>query len=150
MYLIIKHYDQTHHQLPNEEPAGLIMKAKSFLDYVHKHGYHFTDKLSEIASERMQNANGTLHRWNCSDVFRELENMQIHDYGSCTLGDITYLANMAYADFFPEVLTDEHSCIKYAVAVAHDIDGYDGIVFSRWIADLIGNQTTDISWEKYV
>lgn len=148
MYLIVKHCQS--HDLPNEDTANLIMKAKSFLDYVHTNGYHFTEKLSDMASERMQNTNGTLHHWHCSDIVRELKNMGIEDCGHCTIGDITYLANMAYADFYPEVLTDEHTCIKYAVAVAHDIDGYEGIAFSRWIADLIGKHITNISWEQYI
>lgn len=74
----------------------------------------------------------------------------MNDIGKCTLGDITFLANMAYADFYPEVLTSENACIKYAIAVSKDPDGYEGIVFSRWIADLIGRKITSIDWEKYV
>lgn len=148
MYLIVKHCES--YDLPNEGSANLIMNAKSFLDYIHTNGYHFTEKLSDVASERMKNTDGSLHHWHCSDVVRELKNMGIEDYGHCTIGDITYLANMAYADFYPDVLTDEYACIKYAVAVAHDIDGYDGIAFSRWIADLIQKHITDISWEQYI
>ena len=43
------------------------------------------------------------------------------------------------ADFYPELL-NEHQCIKYAVAVANDKDGYTGIQFCRWVADVVGKK----------
>lgn len=64
-----------------------------------------------------------------------------------TLGDILYLANMAYADFYPKVIKTESDCVQYAIAVASDPDGYEGMAFCRWTADIIGNGVT-IDWEK--
>lgn len=61
--------------------------------------------------------------------------------------DVTYTANMAYADFYPELL-NEHQCIKYAVAVANDKDGYIGIQFCRWVADVVGKKE-NIDWDKF-
>ena len=64
-----------------------------------------------------------------------------------TIEDVTYTANMAYADFYPELL-NEHQCIKYAVAVANDKDGYTGIQFCRWMADVVGKKE-NIDWDKF-
>ena len=64
-----------------------------------------------------------------------------------TIGDFLYLANMAYADFYPAVVKTEEGCIKYALAVANDPDGYEGMPFCRWTADLIGTGR-QIDWEK--
>lgn len=64
-----------------------------------------------------------------------------------TIGDFLYLANMAYADFYPAVVKTEEDCIKYALAVANDPDGYEGMPFCRWTADLIGTGR-QIDWEK--
>lgn len=61
--------------------------------------------------------------------------------------DVTYTANMAYADFYPELL-NEHQCIKYAAAVANDKDGYTGIQFCRWMADIVGKKE-NIDWDKF-
>lgn len=61
--------------------------------------------------------------------------------------DVTYTANMAYADFYPELL-NEHQCIKYAAAVANDKDGYTGIQFCRWVADVVGKKE-NIDWDKF-
>lgn len=60
---------------------------------------------------------------------------------------ISYTANMAYADFYPELL-NEHQCIKYAAAVANDKDGYTGIQFCRWVADVVGKKE-NIDWNKF-
>lgn len=54
---------------------------------------------------------------------------------------------MAYADFYPELL-NEHQCIKYAAAVANDKDGYTGIQFCRWVADVAGKKE-NIDWDKF-
>ena len=64
-----------------------------------------------------------------------------------TIGDILYLANMAYADFYPKVIKTDSDCVQYAIAVASDPDGYEGMAFCRWTADIIGKGVT-IDWEK--
>lgn len=53
-----------------------------------------------------------------------------------TIHDVTYTVNMDYADFYPELLI-EHECVKYATVVANDEDGYEGIQFCRWVADVM-------------
>lgn len=50
-------------------------------------------------------------------------------------------------DFYPELL-NEHQCIKYAAAVANDKDGYTGIQFCRWVADVVGKKE-NIDWDKF-
>lgn len=66
-----------------------------------------------------------------------------------TTGDVTYAANMAYADFYPDPLKDEAACLRYAHKVANDPDGYDGMIFCRWTADAIG-KAIKLDWEKFV
>lgn len=136
--------------LPNEKVANLIMNASSFGEYIQRHGYHFTPELADCATKMLKNADRREHRWTSDQIRQQLTMHGLNDWGRCTLGDLTFLANMAYADFYPEVLPSEHACIKYAIAVAKDPDGYDGVAFSRWIADLIGNKVTTIDWELYV
>lgn len=51
------------------------------------------------------------------------------------------------ADFYPELL-NEHQCIKYAIAVANDKDGYIGIQFCRLMADVAGKKE-HIDWDKF-
>lgn len=64
-----------------------------------------------------------------------------------TIGDILYLANMAYSDFYQKVIKTESDCVQYAIAVDSDPDGYEGMAFCRWTEDIIGKGIT-IDWEK--
>lgn len=86
----------------------------------------------------MVNANGQQHSWTASQVKKSMESLGLSIPGKVTNGDVTYLANMYYADLYPDPLKDEASCLRAAYKVANDPDGYDGMIFCRWTADAIG------------
>lgn len=135
--------------LPYEQTANALMSAKGYSEYVKKHGYHFTDALAEHVSKMMENANGQQHTWTTSQVKKSMESLGLSIPGKVTTGDVTYAANMAYADFYPDPLKDEAACLRYAHKVANDPDGYDGMIFCRWTADAIG-KAIKLDWEKFV
>jgi hypothetical protein len=131
--------------------ARIEMSSKGYLDYIKKHGFHFTNSLVTEASKNMQNSDGTSHRW-APESFEATLNMyglKAANINNCTIADMCYLANMAYADGFYEGLPDaEKWCLKYAIKVADDIDGYEGMPFMRWLSDTIG-KNIKIDWTKY-
>lgn len=127
------------------EAARDVMDAHGYKEYIQKHGYHFTDRLSEYASRKMENSNGSEHSWTTEQVKEAVKDIP---HGA-TYGDMTYLANMAYSDFYPHVLGTVSGCLAYAKAVAEDRDGYEGLPFMRWIADLIGKKET-VNWVDFI
>ena len=127
--------------LPYEQTANALMSAKGYSGYAKKHGYHFTDALAEHVSKIMVNANGQQHSWTTSQVKKSMDKV--------TIGDVTYAANMAYADLYPDPLKDEAACLRYAYKIANDPDGYEGMIFCRWTADAIG-KAIKLDWEKFV
>lgn len=133
------------HGLPYETAARALMGASGYVGYAAKHGYHFTKQLAIWASQQMKNVDGSHHQWTVDEI-RLATNNEVIPKGT-TIGDVLYLANMAYADFYPKVIKTEEGCIQYALAVASDPDGYEGMAFCRWTADLIGKGAT-IDWEK--
>lgn len=135
--------------LPYEQTANALMSAKGYSEYIKKHGYHFTGALAEHVSKMMVNANGQQHSWTASQVKKSMESLGLSIPGKVTTGDVTYMANMAYADFYPDPLKDEAACLRYAHKVANDPDGYDGMIFCRWTADAIG-KAIKLDWEKFV
>ena len=147
-----EHYDHHAYHLPYEAEANALM-SEEFEEYVEKHGYHFTEALADYVSKMMENANGQMHTWTAQQVKKAMESLGLMPLGKtkseATLGDVTYLANMYYADLYPDPLKDEASCLKAAYKVATDIDGYKGMVFCRWTADAIG-LAIKIDWEKFV
>ena len=145
-------YDQPneHHnayKLPYETEANNLM-SEEFEEYVKKHGYHFTETLAEHVSKMMHNASGISHSWTAQQVRKAMESLGFVIPANTTLGDVTYLANMYYADLYPDPLKDEASCLKAAYKTATDPDGYEGMVFCRWTADAIG-KAVDINWKEY-
>lgn len=136
--------------LPYEQSANALMSAKGYVDYVKKHGYHFTEALAEHVSRSFINADGSSHNWTAAQIRRTLQTLGlVVSEDKVTIGDMTYLANMYYSDFYPEPLKDESSCLKAAYKIATDLDGYKGMIFCRWTADAIG-KSISIDWEKFI
>lgn len=111
-------------------------KGGALQQYIEKHGRHFTAALADYVCGMMANADGTTHMWNTAEVAEAYRQTGRTDKGTLTDGDICYLANMAYADFYPSPLTSTSSCLEYAYRVATDPDGYNGLPFTRWLADM--------------
>lgn len=141
--------EKAKYDLPYEQAANKFMSAKGYSEYVKKHGYHFTDALAEYASRMMVNAGGQQHSWTTAQVKKAIESLGLSIPGKVTDGDVAYTANMAYADFYPDPLKDEASCLRYAHRVANDPDGYEGMIFCRWVSDAIGKGVS-IAWEKFI
>ena len=132
----------------NPSALDLVYDPK-FLEYLKTYGYHFNNDLADYASRLMKNYNGQQHTWNVSQVKKQLEALGLSIPSKVTAGDITYAANIAYADYYPDLLKDENFCIKYAYMSASDIDGYEGMIFSRWLADVMG-KSIKIDWQKFI
>lgn len=147
-----KHHGNGGYKLPYETEANNLM-SDEFDEYVKKHGYHFTEALAEHVSRMMENANGEQHSWTAVQVKKAMESLGLMPIGKtkseATLGDITYLANMYYADLYPDPFKDEASCLRAAYRTAVDPDGYKGMVFCRWTADAIG-KAIDVDWKKFM
>lgn len=117
--------------------------------YLEKYGKHFTIKLADFASEQMVNSDGTSKHWDITDIKQIIDELGYIIPLSSTIGDIIYTANMAYADFYPLLLKDAKSCVRYAMEVAGDKDGYEGIQFCRWMAD-VKNKNLEIDWNSFI
>lgn len=139
--------------LPYEQAANALMSAEGYLEYVEKHGYHFTEALAEHVSAMMENANGQEHTWTAMQVKKVMESLGLMPLGEtkteATLGDVTYLANMYYADLYPDPFKEEAACLKAAYKIARDPDGYKGMIFCRWTSDAIG-KAMRIDWHKFI
>lgn len=120
------------------ESSALKVMNESYYKYIEKHGYHFTNLLGEYASSRMKNADESKHSWSCREVEIAVSGINYTNRNKFTIGDYTYLSNMAYADLFPKLLKTETDCVKYSCMLAEDVDGCEGMPFRRFLADLIG------------
>ena len=109
---------------------------ESMMAYMRHYGPHFNRKLLEFAVSKMSRDDGEkLVPYNKEQVSTilsrygiSLKNDQLHDS--------VYVANMCKADFIGSSVPDESHLAKYIKDVIDDPDGYDGIVFNRWYADM--------------
>lgn len=136
-------------RLPKADAANNIMEQDDFKEYVAVHGYHFTDKLADWASSKMVNASKAAHSWSSEQAAKAYKDSGYAMPESVTTGDVGYLANMAYADYYPVLLKSDGDCMKYVRLTLEDEDGYPEVVFMRWIADMIG-KNENVEWEKYI
>lgn len=129
--------------------TNVLKPTDGYSRYIEKHGHHFTDELAEYASKMMKNANSQNHSWTAIQVQKSMDNLGLCIPSNVTTGDVTYLANMYYADLYPDPLKDEAACLKAAYRSVNDPDGYESMTFCRWIADAIG-KAIKIDWEKFI
>ena len=125
-----------------------LENAPGYMKYVEKYGNHFTDSLADWVTKGMINVDGKSHNWSCPSIKRSLASKKMEIPENVTLGDISYLANMYYSDFYPRYITED-DCICMAHQMASDPDGYEGMAFCRWLADVMGKKI-EVDWEKFL
>jgi len=118
----------------------------SMEDYIAKNGPHFNEKLCKFAVDRMTTAKGKITPYTKAQVEQLL---QVHGVKVNNIKgyDHVFVANMGQADYLYSSVKDESYLAKYIKDVLDDPDGYEGIAFIRWCADIEYNKV-DIDWDS--
>lgn len=108
--------------------------------YMSYYGTHFNKQLFEFAVGMMKKedkATGLMKKITpmTMDELKSLLEKHKVDIQTNSLYDALYLAAMVRADFWGSSIEDEEHLAKYIGDVICDVDGYDGIVFCRFLAD---------------
>ena len=123
-------------------PAGL----DAYLSY---YGYHFSPAMTRWAVERMEpRQGGRMKMMDQAAVEKLLSDHEI-DYRTATGHDLEYIANMIIADRWGNSVKNEE---QLALAIQDEIsdpDGYDGMAFSRYLADC-NAKGVPIIWEDMI
>ena len=108
--------------------------------YMSYYGLHFNKKLYEFAVSMMKKkdkATGKLVSVNhptMEDLKSILEKNNV-EIDTKDMYDAMYLAAMVKADYWGSSIEDDSHMALYIKDVLCDVDGYDGIVFCRFLAD---------------
>ena len=115
------------------------VKPRGMINYLRYNGPHFNKELHDFAVSKMIKKVGTrevpLTPYTKKEVDELLEKYEVKLKNKDGY-DYVYAANMCKADFLGDSVPDEHHLAKYVKNVVDDIDGYDGVVFNRWYADM--------------
>lgn len=122
--------------------------------YLFYYGCHFNKLLCEFAVSKMKRDDkqtGILKRIDPVTIDELKTILEKHKVEIKTEEqyDALYLANMVRADYWGSSIEDEEHMAKYIEDVLCDPDGYDGIVFNRFLADCSGKGVV-IFWENMI
>lgn len=128
------------------------IKPKYMRNYIRYHGEHFNKQLCDFAVSKMYKREGDkkvkitpFSKQQVDDILHkygiELENNQGYDY--------VFVANMCKADFLGSSVPSEQYLAKYIKNVIDDPDGYNGLPFYRWYADMCKKGQV-IDWEDMI
>lgn len=118
--------------------------------YIRYNGRHFNKKMCDFAVSKMKCRNlSTGELSNLVPISKETLDSLLKSYrielDHNELYDYVFVANMCKADFLGSSIPDEQHLCKYVKDVIDDVDGYSGLVFNRWYADMC-RKGTPISW----
>lgn len=112
----------------------------------------FNLELSEYASGLLQNKNGTPHIWSPNQINDNLHSLSIDIPDCLSLGDITYLANWVYSDFYPDFVHSELSCMNFIRSLIESKILYKGMILNTW-SKFMDREHHDeflsINWEEF-
>lgn len=123
-------------------PAG--MKA-----YLSSYSWHFSKAMAEWAISNMRDRNGnkvSARTKEQVDAILKANNVEVeNNYGY----DAVFVFHMGASDYLGSSITDEAHLAKYVKDILDDKDGYEGIAFTRFLADC-GAKGVPIIWEDMI
>lgn len=128
-------------------------KPEWMINYLRYNGAHFNKKLSDFAASYMTKKEGErevpIQPYSKEKVETILKLYGVQLKNKNILYDHVYLANLCKADLLGSSVPDEKHLALYIKDNVDDIDGYDGMVFNRWYADMCKKGIV-INWEEMI
>ncbi len=117
--------------------------------YLSNYGWHFSKAMCEWAVSMMRDQSGNpIQKKTKEQVEAVLQSQGVtlkNDKGY----DKVFVFHMGASDYLGDSITDEAHLARYVRNVLDDRDGYDGIAFSRFLADCNG-KGVPIIWQDMI
>ena len=104
-------------------------------EYLSYHGYHFSKPMAEWAISMMKDRNGNKLQMRTKEQVDSILKTHNAEVENAKGYDTMYTLHMAISDFLGSSMPDEAHVALYVKDLIGDKDGYDGIVFTRFLAD---------------
>lgn len=117
-------------------------------EYLSFYGYHFSKPMCEWAISGMRDRNGNKVQMRTKEqVEAILKSSNVEIEKENDLGyDAVFVFHMGMSDYLGSSIIDEVHLARYVADVLNDEDGYNGIAFTRFLADC-GAKGIPINWE---
>lgn len=120
--------------------------------YLKYNGRHFNRRLVAFAISKMTTRDNSGNEVPLAEITKDKLKELLSSNGikidEELIYDALFVANMGKADYLGSSIPDENHLAKYVNDVINDIDGYDGLPFNRWYADMI-HKGIPIDWYEY-
>lgn len=122
-------------------------RPEEMLNYLRHYGYHFNKKALKYALSFMKGKDKKKLTPFTKEQVDDILNRNGVTLDNNILYDYVYVANMCKADYYEGSVPNEAYLAKYIKESIDDVDGYDGIIFNRWYADMT-HKGIGIDWEE--
>lgn len=119
--------------------------------YMSYYGTHFNKTLCDFAVSMMRREDKSTGKVTkvtpmSVDELKSLLEKYSVEIENNSVYDALYLAMMVKSDYWGSSIEDDEHMVRYIEDVICDVDGYDGIVFCRFLADCSAKGIT-IFWD---
>lgn len=139
--------------MEREDFTKYDVKPKYMTAYIKYNGPHFNKELCDFAVSKMtKEVNGEekkIKPYTKEDVDNILQDSKVELKNTDTLYDYVFVANMCKADFLGSSITSERHLALYVKDIIDDVDAYDGVVFTRWYADMC-RKGIPVDWRSMI
>lgn len=120
--------------------------ASGYEEYMADYGEHFSKKMCQWAVSLMRDKDGNPIKFKDKEAVEAILTRYGVTVGNDKGYDKVYVMHMAMADFMGSSIEDEQHLALYVKDLLDDPDGYEGMVFNRFVMDCMGSDTP-IIWE---
>lgn len=124
------------------------MKPSAMINYLRYNGPHFSERLCDFAVSQMIRDGKPIKPFTKEEVENMLKTNGI-TLKNNALYDHVFVANMGKADYLGKSIANEKNLAMYIKDVIDDEDGYDGVPFNRWYADM-SRKGKPIDWNEFL
>lgn len=121
------------------KPAGMEK-------YLANYGWHFSRAMAEWAVGMMRDKKGEPVQICKLDAIKDMFS-RFNIQQELIAYDAVYVCAMAMADFWGSSITTEQQLAQFVADYLGDPDGYDGMPFTRFYADVL-SQGRPVLWEE--
>lgn len=137
--------------MENTDLTRYDRKPEAMINYLRYNGPHFSKALAEFACSKMRKKGVDdkmvkVSAWDKKDV-EDILNESSLVIENDVMYDAVYVANMCKADFMGSSIEDNRHVALFIKDMLDDPDGYDGMVFNRFLADC-ARKGVVIDWEE--
>lgn len=124
------------------------MKPSAMINYLRYNGPHFSERLCDFAVSQMMRDGKPIKPFTKEEAENMLKANGI-TLKNNALYDHVFVANMGKADYLGKSIANEKNLAMYVKDVIDDEDGYDGVPFNRWYADM-SRKGKPIDWNEFL